>query len=93
MNPPAVPLRREIVLLRDLPAEGLRQGDIGTIVEVYSGSAGAGAGSASSAPGYEVEFFTAAGRTRAVESLSADDFRPIADSDVLSVRSMDGIRE
>ena len=40
-----------VVLTRDLPDHGLRQGDLGTIVEVYDGS------------GLEVEFVTASGRT------------------------------
>jgi hypothetical protein len=66
-----------VVLTRDIPAHGLRRGDLGAIVEVFDGS------------GFEVEFVTASGRTSAVVTVSASDVRPIADTDVVAVRSLD----
>ena len=54
--------QERIVLLRDLPEEGLRAGDIGTIVEHYPASGNTPAG-------YEVEFFAANGDTVAVASV------------------------
>ena len=66
-----------VVLTRDLPDHGLRQGDLGTIVEVYDGS------------GLEVEFVTASGRTSAVVTVRSADVRPIADTDLVAVRSLD----
>lgn len=64
-----------VVLVRDLPAHGLRGGDVGAIVEVYGEDA------------FEVEFVTAAGRTVALVSVAQADLRPVRDSDLLTVRS------
>ena len=64
-----------VVLDRDLPGHGLRKGDLGAVVEVYEPD------------GLEVEFVTAAGRTEALVTLTARDVRPVADDDLVSVRS------
>jgi hypothetical protein len=63
-----------IVLDRDLPNDGLCRGDLGAVVEVYEPD------------GLEVEFVTASGRTAAVMTLKAQDVRPVADDDLVSVR-------
>jgi hypothetical protein len=63
-----------VVLNRDLPEHGLQLGDLGAIVEIYEGD------------GLEVEFVTPSGRTRALLTLSADDVRQVADTDLLIVR-------
>lgn len=62
------PLFREhegVVLVRDLPEEGLTAGARGAIVWVYEGGRT-----------YEVEFFTAAGGTISVVTCDAGDLRP-----------------
>ena len=64
-----------IVLDRDLPEHGLRKGDLGAVVEVYEPD------------GIEIEFVTASGRTAALLTLNARDVRPVADDDLVSVRS------
>jgi hypothetical protein len=64
-----------IVLERDLPERGLRRGDLGAVVEVYEPE------------GLEVEFVTASGRTVALVTLTAHDVRPVADDDLVSVRT------
>jgi hypothetical protein len=64
-----------IVLDRDLPDRGLRRGDLGAVVEVYAPD------------GLEVEFVTASGRTAALVTLNAGDVRPVADDDLVSVRT------
>ena len=64
-----------IVLERDLPDRGLRKGDLGAVVEVYEPD------------GLEVEFVTASGRTAALVTLNARDVRPVADDDLVSVRT------
>ena len=64
-----------VVLDRDLADHGLRRGDLGAVVEVYEPD------------GLEVEFVTASGRTAALLTLSAHDVRPVADDDLVSVRS------
>ena len=63
-----------VVLTRDLPDAGLRAGDLGAVVQVYSADA------------LEVEFATASGRTQALVTVGAQDVRPVRDDDLLAVR-------
>jgi hypothetical protein len=63
-----------VVLVRDVPEAGLRAGDLGAVVHVYSTDA------------VEVEFATAAGRSQALLTLTAADVRPVQDDDLLAVR-------
>ena len=63
-----------VVLTRDLPADGLQIGDVGTIVEVYDAGA------------FEVEFLTATGDTRALVTLTPEHLRAATPEDVLAVR-------
>jgi hypothetical protein len=62
------------VLTRDIPGEGLRRGDLGTIVEVHSADA------------FIVEFVAASGRTQALVTLGPADVRAVADNDLVTVR-------
>ena len=71
----AFALLETVVLNRDLPAHGLRAGDLGAVVEVYSDD------------GVEVEFVRASGQTKALVTLKAADLRALAASDILSVRA------
>lgn len=64
-----------VVLAHDLSEQGLREGDLGAVVEIYEPD------------GIEVEFVTASGRTAALLTLRADDVRPVADDDLVSVRT------
>lgn len=64
-----------VVLTHDIPARGLRAGDVGAIVEVYGPDA------------IEVEFVQPTGQTSAVLTLSPADVRAVASSDVLAVRT------
>ncbi len=68
------------VLLRDFPDAGLRKEDVGTIAERYRDESGA-------VKGYELEFFSAAGDTLAVESVAADAVREPTSADHLAVRA------
>jgi Domain of unknown function (DUF4926) len=63
-----------VVLDRDLPDFGLREGDLGAVVQTYEPD------------GLEVEFVTASGRTEALVKLRTEDVRPVADTDLISVR-------
>ena len=65
-----------VVLARDLPEHGLREGDLGAVVQVYEPD------------GLEVEFVTAAGKTRALLTLAVGDVRKVRDTDLISVRSV-----
>lgn len=68
-------LLASVVLCRDMPEEGLRAGDLGTVVEVYEPD------------GLAVEFLTADGGTQAVATLQVDDVRAPGCTDVVSVRT------
>lgn len=63
-----------VVLDRDLPDHGLREGDLGAVVDVYEPD------------GLEVEFVTASGRTAALVTLRERDVRPPGAADMLSAR-------
>jgi hypothetical protein len=63
-----------VVLKEDLPVHGLKRGDLGTIVEVYSPDA------------VEVEFVTASGQTQALVTLPPSAVRGVGDNDLIAVR-------
>ncbi len=63
-----------VVLERDIPAHGLRRGDLGTVVETYDPE------------GLEVEFVTASGQTMVVLTLTEHDVRKVNADDVLAAR-------
>ena len=63
-----------VVLKHDLPAEGLRAGDLGAVVEIYAPDA------------FGVEFVTASGRTKALVTLGNEDLREAGDDDLVAVR-------
>ena len=63
-----------VVLTHDIPAHGLRRGDLGAVVEIYGSDA------------VGVEFVAASGRTQALITLHATDLRPVADDDLVAVR-------
>ena len=66
-----------IVITVDLPDHGLKRGDVGAIVQVYSAEA------------VEVEFVTASGHTQAVVTLDTHQIRPVGPRDLLAVRQLD----
>jgi hypothetical protein len=66
-----------VVVTTDLPALGLKRGDVGAVVQVYSAAL------------IEVEFVTASGHTQAVVTLAMDHIRPVGSRDLLAVRQLD----
>jgi len=65
-----------VVLVRDLPEHGLKEGDLGAVVQVYNPD------------GLEVEFVTAAGKTMALLTLNVVDVRKVQDTDLIALRSV-----
>ena len=65
-----------VALTDDLPAAGLRKGDVGAVVAVLSTDA------------YEVEFVAASGRTQALVTVSSGQVRALGDKDLIAVRSL-----
>jgi hypothetical protein len=74
MTPPTFRELDTVVLTRDFTDAGLRAGDLGAVVQVYSPDT------------LEVEFVTASGRTQALLTVQTSDVRPIRDDDLLAVR-------
>lgn len=66
-----------VVLSRNLPDHGLAEGDVGTIVHIYSDG-----------EAYEVEFALASGETVAVLTLDANDVRPRTGREILHSRTL-----
>ena len=64
-----------IVLRTDLPDEGLKAGDVGTVVHIYK-DGGA----------YEVEFVSLEGRTLAVATLKVEQVRPVNPREITHAR-------
>jgi len=65
-----------VVLTRDIPAHGLRVGDLGAVVDISSSDL------------IGVEFVAASGRTQALVTLQPSDLRNVADDDLLAVRRL-----
>jgi hypothetical protein len=72
-------LYQDVVLLRDIPEEGLCAGDVGTIVERHD--------IPGRETGYSVEFFDMLGNTVAVVTLPASALRAPSCADRPAVRS------
>jgi hypothetical protein len=66
-----------VVLKVDMPSHGLKIGDVGAVVQVYSEDA------------VEVEFVTASGSTQALVTLTTASIRPVGSKDILAVRQLD----
>ena len=65
-----------VALTQDHPEAGLRQGDVGAVVELLGQDA------------YEVEFVAASGRTQALVTLAGSEVRALGDRDLISVRTL-----
>ena len=66
-----------VVLVHDLAAYGLTQGDVGAVVHCYKDGVA-----------FEVEFVTGEGTTIAVLTLSQQDIRPMHAREILHVRAL-----
>ena len=65
-----------VILNKDMAEFGLKQGDLGAVVQVYEPD------------GLEVEFVMAAGKTEALVTLSQGDVRHVGDTDLIAVRTL-----
>ena len=66
-----------VVLTADLTDEGLKAGDVGTVVHIHNAGAA-----------YEVEFITLAGNTVAVATVDATKLRAVSERDLSHVREL-----
>lgn len=70
----------DVILVRDLPDDGLHTGDVGTVVEVHLVPG--------KEPGYSVEFFDMLGDTVAVATVPGSFLRNPEHEDRPTVRSL-----
>ena len=66
-----------VVLTVPLTNEGLEPGDIGAVVHIYPKN-----------EAYEVEFVTLTGKTAAVVTVSAEQIRPVASTEIPPAREL-----
>ncbi len=66
-----------VVLKGSVPAEGLEEGDVGTVVHVYKDG-----------DAYEVEFLTLDGKTAAVVTLESGQVRPVGRREITHAREL-----
>lgn len=78
---PNLELYKDAILTVDLPNEGLRAGDVGTVVERHQVPGVAEVG-------YSVEFFDMTGRTVAVVTIPASGLRAPTSVDLPAVREL-----
>ena len=67
----------QIVLTADLPKEGLKAGDAGTVVHIHRGG-----------EAFEVEFMTLGGETIAVTTVLASQVRPVGKREITHAREL-----
>ena len=76
------PLFSRVALAVDVPTEGIRRGDVATVVETHP------APTPAKEMGYSVEVFNALGDTLAVLTLPESHLEALRRDEILSVRSM-----
>lgn len=69
-----------VILTHDFKKHGLKEGDMGAVVNVYKNGQAA-----------EVEFVTATGKTVALVTLQSSDVRRVKQNDILHVRGFNTI--
>lgn len=74
-------LYEQVALRRDVPEDGLKAGDVATLVDLIPGPPGQGQGAV-------LEVFNALGHTVCVTSVSVDDIQPLREDEILSVRRL-----
>lgn len=78
---PELELYKDAILTVDMPVEGLRAGDVGTVVERHEVPGVEGVG-------YSVEFFDMTGRTVAIVIVPGSNLRAPTSADLPSVRAL-----
>lgn len=66
-----------VVLTEDLPGTALRKDDVGVVVMIYNNG-----------EAYEIEFLALDGSTIAVETVKANQVRPVKNTEILHVRDV-----
>ena len=77
----ALTLYEEVSLKRDVPQDGLRAGDVATLVDIVPGPPG-------QAQGAVLEVFNAVGESICVTAVSVEDVEPLRADEILAVRKL-----
>jgi hypothetical protein len=77
----ALKLYDQVALRRDVPEDGLKAGDVATLVDLVPGPPGKPQGAV-------LEVFNAVGQTICVTSVSIDDVQTLTADEILSVRPL-----
>ena len=77
----ALKLYGQVKLLRDLPKDNLRAGDVATLVDIVPGPPGQPEGAV-------LEFFNALGQTICVTSVGINEVQPLTANEILSARPL-----
>ena len=71
----------QVALRRDVPEDGLKAGDVASLVEIVPGPQGQPQGAV-------IEVFNALGHTICVTDVSVEDIEPLNEDEVLAVRRL-----
>jgi hypothetical protein len=74
-------LYEQVALRRDVPEDGLKAGDVATLVEIVPGPQ-------DQPQGAVIEVFNALGHTICVTDVSVEDIEPLSEDEVLAVRRL-----
>lgn len=74
-------LYEQVALRRDLPEQGLKAGDVATLVDLVPGSPG-------QSDGDVIEVFNVLGHTVCVTAVRVEDVEPVHEDEVLSIRRL-----
>ena len=74
-------LYEQVALRRDVPEDGLKAGDVATLVEIVPGPQG-------QPQGAMIEVFNALGHTICVTDVSVEDIEALNEDEVLAVRRL-----
>ena len=66
-----------VVLKKEVPAQGLKAGDVGTVIHVHKKD-----------KAFEVEFVALDGETLAIATLDASDIRPVQRKEITHARAL-----
>ncbi len=72
-------LYEQVALKRDIPEDGLKAGDVATLLEIVPGPPGRPQGAV-------IEVFNALGHSICVTDVSVEDVEPLNEDEVLAVR-------
>ncbi|MBN2143810.1 MAG: DUF4926 domain-containing protein [Candidatus Aureabacteria bacterium] len=78
-----IELYQRAVLTQDIETEGLKEGDVVTVIEKLAPTKESG-----NKPGFAIEAFNALGETKAVAFVPESAIRPLSSDEILHIRKL-----